>query len=73
MINFVTSPHPPTPPPLSCADVINVWSLAPQTFKTDYLTYFSVAIKLLEKKFFFSTFEFCGFVVHDESTELAEN
>ena len=31
-------------------DIINVWSLAPQTFKTDHLTYLSVALRFQERK-----------------------
>ena len=39
-----------TPSPPFCVDVINNWSFAPQTFKTDYLTYLSVAIWFQERK-----------------------
>ena len=31
-------------------DVMNVWSLAPQTFKTNDLTYLSVALRFQEGK-----------------------
>ena len=65
MIKFVTL-HPPhqqkrtidletrdkfqnSPTPFR-VDVINVWSVAPQTFKSNYLTYFSVDLRFQERK-----------------------
>ena len=58
-------------------DIINVWSLAPQTFKTDHLTY-KCSFKISRKKYkIFSIFEnfrwFRGLVLTDELAELAEN
>ena len=58
-------------------DIINVWSLAPETFKTNHLTYLSVALRFQERKKKFSMFEnfrwFRGFVLHDETAELEGN
>ena len=39
-----------TPPFHFHVDVINVWSLAPQTFKTNHLTYLSVVLRFKKRK-----------------------
>ena len=40
-------------------DVINVWSFAPQTFKTNHLTFLSVAFRFQERKIkFFNVWKF---------------
>ena len=40
--------------PRFCADVINIWFFAPKIFKSNYLTYLSVALSFqLKKRLYF--------------------
>ena len=64
-----------TPPFTFHVNAINVWSLAPQTFKTNHLTYLSVALRFQKTNVqcLFNFRWFSGFILHYELEEPAKN